>query len=105
MNRPGDSASEMYCIHGCWMKRVSVAGKRISEEAKMTGMTPAVLMRSGMWVDWPPYMRRPTTRLAYCTGILRWPSCMMTTAAVTSTIITTMPRKTKSCSSPVAISV
>ena len=77
------------------MNRVSVAGNRISDEAKMTGITPAVLIRSGMWVDWPPYMRRPTTRLAYCTGILRWPSCIRTTAAVTATIIDDEPERTR----------
>ena len=54
----------------------------------MTGMTPAVLMRSGMWVDCPPYIRRPTMRLAYWTGILRCPSCITMTAAVTATIMT-----------------
>src|SRR2546425_577387 len=31
----------------------------MSEDAKMTGMTPAVLIRSGMGVDCPPYTRRP----------------------------------------------
>ena len=87
------------------MNRVSVAGNRISDEAKITGMTPAVLIRSGMWVDCPPYTRRPTTRLAYCTGILRCPSCMRTTAAVTATITATMAPKTKSFSSPVVIRV
>src|ERR1041385_4212583 len=63
------------------MNRVRVAGNRIREEAKMTGMTPAVLMRRGMWVDCPPYIRRPTTRLAYWTGIFRCPSCMTPPAA------------------------
>ena len=61
----------MTCIHGWGTKRVRVVGNRMSEDAKMTGMTPAVLMRRGMWVDEPPYTRRPTMRLAYCTGIFR----------------------------------
>src|SRR4029078_13510232 len=44
--------------------------------AKMIGMTPAWLTRSGRNV-WPPwYMRRPRTRLAYWTGMRRWPSWM-----------------------------
>ena len=30
----------------------------------------------------PPDIRRPTTRLAYCTGIRRWPSCTNTMAAM-----------------------
>ena len=41
-------------IQGWGMKFVSVAGNRISDEAKITGITPAVLMRSGIWVDCPP---------------------------------------------------
>ena len=36
--------------------------------AKMMGMTPDMFTFMGMWVDWPPYIFRPTTRLAYCTG-------------------------------------
>ena len=44
--------------------------------AKMIGMTPAWLTRSGRNV-WPPwYIRRPRTRLAYWIGIRRWPSWM-----------------------------
>ena len=44
--------------------------------AKMIGMTPAWLTRSGRNV-WPPwYMRRPRTREAYWIGIRRWPSWM-----------------------------
>ena len=39
--------------------------------AKMIGITPAVLTRSGMCVLCPPYIFRPTIRFAYCTGILR----------------------------------
>ena len=33
----------------------------------MTGMTPPVFTFSGMCVLDPPYIRRPTTRFAYCT--------------------------------------
>jgi hypothetical protein len=36
-------------------------------------MTPPVLTFNGMCVLEPPYWRRPTTRLAYCTVIRRWP--------------------------------
>ena len=44
--------------------------------AKMIGITPARLTRSGRNV-WPPwYIRRPRTRLAYWIGIRRWPSWM-----------------------------
>jgi hypothetical protein len=49
----------------------------------MIGMTPAWLTLSGMYVLPPEVIRRPTTRLAYWTGILRWP-CSMNTTATTS---------------------
>src|SRR5690606_22011112 len=52
---------------------------------KMTGMTPALFTRKGMCVAWPPYILRPTTRLAYCTGMRRCPSCTITTAATIAT--------------------
>ena len=51
-------------------------GKSRMLTAKMIGMTPAWLTRSGRKV-WPPeYIRRPRTRLAYWIGIRRWPSWM-----------------------------
>ena len=37
------------------------------DEAKITGITPPVFTLSGMCVLDPPYIRRPTTRLAYWT--------------------------------------
>ena len=36
-----------------------------SDEAKITGMTPAWFTFSGMYVEVPPYILRPTIRLAY----------------------------------------
>ena len=51
----------------------SVAGNARIDEAKITGMTPPVLTFSGMCVLVPPYCRRPTTRLAYCTVMRRCP--------------------------------
>ena len=66
----------------------------------MIGITPAVLTRSGMCVLCPPYMRRPTMRLAYCTGILRVACVMTTTAATTATMITIMPASPRSVSVP-----
>ena len=53
--------------------------------AKMIGMTPAIVTFSGRYCVWPWYMRRPRTRLAYWTGMRRWPSLMKTTAAMTTT--------------------
>jgi len=37
-----------------WKKEATVWGKAMIEEAKITGMTPAVLTRSGRWVVCPP---------------------------------------------------
>ncbi len=61
----------------------------------MTGMTPAWLTFSGRYVDVPPYMRLPTMRLAYCTGMRRWPCStnttpMMMISAATQTAANTM---------------
>src|ERR1700744_6084395 len=55
-------------------------GKYSTELAKMIGTTPPVFTFIGMYVLWPPYMRRPTTRLAKVTGMRRWP-CSMNTMA------------------------
>ena len=54
----------------------------------MTGMTPPVFTLSGMCVLEPPYIRRPTTRLAYCTVTRRCPRSTNTIAAMTQTIST-----------------
>ena len=48
--------------------------------AKMIGITPAIVTFRGRYWVWPWYMRRPRTRLAYWTGMRRWPSLMKTTA-------------------------
>ena len=56
-----------------------------SDEAKMTGMTPAWFTLSGMYVEVPPYILRPTIRLAYCTGIRRWACSMKATKATMAT--------------------
>ena len=59
----------------------------------MTGMTPAWLTLSGMYVELPPNILRPTIRRAYCTGIRRCACSMkMTAAMITSPITTTMPK-------------
>ena len=66
-----------------------VAGKASSELAKITGMTPPVFTFSGMCVLVPPYIRLPTSRLAYCTVTRRCPRSTKMIAAMTTTIITT----------------
>ena len=48
-----------------------VAGMDAMAWAKMMGITPDMFTLMGMWLDWPPYIFRPTTRLAYCTGSRR----------------------------------
>ena len=47
-------------------------------------MTPPVFTFSGMCVLDPPYIRRPTTRFAYCTVTRRWPRSTKTIAATTT---------------------
>ena len=61
----------------------------------MTGMTPPAFTFSGMWVDWPPIIRRPTTRLAYCTGMRRSPRSTSTMNATTAIIMTRMTSSVK----------
>ena len=51
-------------------------------------MTPPVFTFSGMCVLDPPYIRRPTTRLAYCTVTRRCPRSTKMIAAITSAINT-----------------
>ncbi len=63
-----------------------------SEEAKMTGTTPAWFTFTGMNVDAPPpcpseLARRPLIRLAYWTGMRRCP-CSMRTMSVATAMIT-----------------
>ena len=59
----------------------------------MTGMTPAWFTLSGMYVELPPNILRPTIRRAYCTGIRRCACSMKMTAAMMSSPITTMTRR------------
>src|SRR5262249_3057093 len=78
-----------------WVIRCGIT---ISDDAKITGMTPAWLTFSGKYVEVPPYMRRPTMRLAYCTGMRRWPCStnttpmMMIRAATQTALKSTGPR-------------
>ena len=68
-----------------YSRRVSCTirlGRYSSDDAKITGMTPAWLTFNGRYVDEPPYIFRPTMRLAYCTGIRRWPCSTKTTPAM-----------------------
>src|SRR3954453_16623715 len=58
-----------------------VGGNAITAAAKITGITPAMFTRRGIYVDPPAVCRRPTIRFAYWIGMRRWPSWMYTTAA------------------------
>ena len=59
-----------------------IAGKVMIAWAKISGIMPTLLTRSGIWVVPPPYCLRPRTRLPYCTGMRRVP-CSMTTMKTT----------------------
>jgi len=61
-----------------------VPGIASSEDAKMIGITPDMFTFTGMKVDWPPYILRPITRLAYCTGIRRSALVIMMIATIST---------------------
>ena len=64
-------------------KEAIVLGMNMIDCAKMIGITPAALTRSGRYCVVPPNTFRPTTRLAYWTGIRRVPCVTRTTNIVT----------------------
>ena len=66
----------------------AVCGKVSTDDAKMTGITPPEFTLSGRCVDCPPMILRPTTRLAYCTGMRRSLRSTKTMNATTATIST-----------------
>ena len=75
-------------------KAPMVAGRLAMAWAKMMGITPVIFTFRGRWLDWPPYIFRPTTRLAYCTGMRRsafWMNTMNTTMASIPIRIATTP--------------
>src|SRR5262245_17834784 len=80
----------------CWLMKLWVVGKKLAivggkantAAAKVIGMTPAIFTRSGMYVEPPAVMRRPTIRFAYWIGMRRWPSWMKTTATMTPSAMT-----------------
>ena len=67
-----------------------VPGIASSEEAKMIGRTPDMFTLMGMKVDCPPYILRPTTFLAYCTGMRRSAVVMMMISTISARKSTTM---------------
>ena len=66
----------------------TVPGTMMSDCAKMIGITPALLMRSGMKVFCPSrILPRPITLRGICTGMRRAATVMATVAATTSSIM------------------
>ena len=68
-NQPGPVPAE---------KPAMVAGISRMELAKIGGITPDVLIFSGMCVESPPNIRVPTWRLGYCTTMRRCARSMNT---------------------------
>ena len=64
-----------------------VEGNAIIDDAKMIGITPPAATFIGMLVLCPPYIFLPTTRFAYCTGILLSASVKNTTSAIAAIAI------------------
>ena len=62
-----------------------MAGNISSDDAKIGGITPAALTLSGRCELWPPYIFRPTMRLAYWIGIRRCARSKNTITATTTT--------------------
>ena len=63
----------------------------VGNKAKqMIGRTPDMLTLIGIKVDWPPYILRPTTRFAYCTGMRRSAFVMMMITTISAKNSTTI---------------
>ena len=76
-------------------------GSRSRELAKIGGITPEVLIFSGMCELSPPNMRLPTCRLGYCTTTRRWARSTKTMKATTATASTISPTMNSEDSAPV----
>ena len=83
------------------------SGRLMIAKAKMSGMTPLPEILMGMTVDCPPYILRPLTCLAYCTGMRRSAkstvtmSAKMMTAMTQNTMTSRMGSKSKATFSAV----
>ena len=78
-----------------------VAGISRIELAKIGGITPEVLIFSGMCVESPPNMRVPTWRFGYWIAIRRCARSMNTMNAITNTASTMKPTMKNGDSAPV----
>ena len=77
-----------------------VAGREAMDWAKMMGSTPDMFTFMGRELDWPPYIRRPTWRLAYWTGMRRSASLTKTMRTTSSRMPTTMRMVQAQCMVP-----
>ena len=101
---PCPTAPAMVCSQpGCMSDEnpEMVAGISRIELAKIGGITPEVLIFSGMCVVSPPNMRLPICRLGYCTGMRRCARSMNTMKAMVATAITAKARMKNGDSAPV----
>ncbi len=82
-------------------KPIIVVGSISSEEAKIGGMTPAVLIFKGRNELSPMNMRLPCWRLGYCTTRRRCERSMKTMNTMHANITKAMARMAKPLTSPV----
>ena len=85
-------------------KPITVAGSSSSDEAKIGGMTPEVLIFRGRNEVSPPNIRLPTCRFGYCTSSRRCERSMKTIAAVTAMIKTSISSRAPGFIPPVRAS-
>ena len=77
-------------------KFLSMLGKNMSDDAKMMGMTPAMITRSGNTVFWPAYIFVPTTFFGVWMGMRRvaWVKSTIN-AVMRKTIASTMSSRNR----------
>jgi len=73
----------------------TVVGSISSDEAKMAGITPAVLTFSGRKLRSPPVMRLPSWRFGYWIRRRRWARSMKTMKTMTATAMMAMNSRVK----------
>src|ERR1700683_4440306 len=102
MGEPCDISVEIHCSQGevPAEKPAMVAGISSIELAKIGGITPEVLIFSGICVESPPNMRLPTWRFGYWIAIRRCARLMNTMNAVTNTASTMNPTMKNGDSAP-----
>ena len=79
----------------------TVIGSSSSDDAKIIGITPAVLSLSGRWVLSPPNIFCPTWRFGYCTTMRRWARSTKTIRVITETTMMNSPTMSTADIAPV----